>query len=76
MLNEKNAEEIILEYAKNASMPLMCKDDFIDVMCQMQVEGYSVSRIKHEIVYTQVMGRAGDPSYLRDWWMLKLGNLK
>lgn len=76
MLNEKNAEELILEFAKNAHLPLTCKSEFIAVMVAMQCEGYSVSRIKHEIVYTQVMGRAGDPSYLVDWWEMKLGALK
>lgn len=73
MLNEKNAEEIILEYAKRMSMPLLCKGDFLDVMQSMATEGYSVSRIKPTIVYAQVMARAGSPGHMRDWWEMKLG---
>ncbi len=73
MLNEKNVEEIILEYAMRMSMPLTRKEEFIDVMKSMAVEGYSVSRIKPTIVYAQVMARAGSPKYMGDWWEMKLG---
>ncbi len=73
MLNEKNAEEIILEFAKRTTMPLTTKQEFIAVMCNMAVEGYSVSRIKPMVVYAQVMARAGSPEYMRDWWEMKLG---
>ncbi len=73
MLNEKNAEEIILEYAHRMSMPLTCKPEFIDVMSKMSQEGYSVSRIRPTIVYAQVMARAGSPIYMKDWWEMKLG---
>lgn len=73
MLNEKNAEEIILEYALRMSMPLTCKEEFIDVMTSMAEEGYSVTRIKPTIVYAQVMARAGSPAHMRDWWQMKLG---
>lgn len=73
MLNEKNCEEIILKYAYRMSMPLKCKEDFVDVMGAMAVEGYSVSRIKPCVVYAQVMARAGSPEYIKDWWRMKLG---
>ncbi len=73
MLNEKNCEEIILEYVNRMSLTLDCKADFIDCMAKMAVEGYSVSRIKPCVVYAQVMARAGSPKYMRDWWEMKLG---
>ncbi len=73
MLNEKNVEEKILEFAHLHSLPLTCKEEFIKVMCQMAVEGFSVARIKPMIVYAQVMARAGSPEYMRDWWIMKLG---
>ncbi len=76
MLNEKNVEELILEYAKSAGMPLTCKLEYLDIVVQMGCEGYSFSRVKPEIVYAQVMGRAGNPEFLRDWWEMKLGNLR
>ncbi len=73
MLNEKNAEEIIIEFANRKSMSLGSKNDFIDVMAAMCADGYSVSRIKPCIVYAQVMGRTGSPEYMKDWWAMKLG---
>lgn len=73
MLNEKNVEEIILEYATRMSLPLTCKQEFISVVVAMQVEGYSFSRIKPLLVYAQVLARAGSPEYARDWWEMKLG---
>jgi len=74
MLNEKNAEELILEYAHLHTMALTCKDEFCTVMADMAAEGYSVSRIKPTIVYAQVMARAGSPAHMRDWWQMKLGS--
>ncbi len=73
MLNEKNCEEIILEYVHRMSLTLKCKEDFVDVMAKMAVEGYSVSRIKPCVVYAQVMARSGSPEYMKDWWRMKLG---
>ncbi len=73
ILNERNAEEIILEYAHRMSLPLTCKSEFIALMCKMATEGYSVTRIKPCVVYAQVMARAGSPQYMADWWEMKLG---
>ncbi len=74
ILNERNCEEIILEYANRMSLPLTCKEEFIDLMAQMAVEGYSVTRIKPCVAYAQVMARAGSPEYMKDWWRMKLGS--
>ncbi len=73
MLNEKNVEEIILEYASRTNLPLTCKHEFIDCVSAMQQEGYSFARVKPMLVYAQVMARAGSPEYARDWWEMKLG---
>ncbi len=73
MLNEKNVEEIILEYAHRMSMALTCKEEFISVCCAMSVEGYSFARVKVSLVYAQVLARAGSPEYMRDWLLMQLG---
>lgn len=75
MLNEKNVEEFILEYAKRTATVLNCKGDFVDLVADMASEGYSFSRVKLPIVYAQVMCRAGSKEHMRDFVRMQLGNL-
>lgn len=75
MLNEKNVEEIMLEYAKRTGTVLNVKNDFVDMVAEMAYEGYSFSRIKMQVVYAQVMCRAGSKEHMRDLVRMQLGNL-
>ncbi len=75
MLNEKNVEELMLEYAKRTGTVLNTKEDFVDMVAEMAYEGYSFSRVKIPIVYAQVMCRAGSKEHMRDLVRMQLGNL-
>ncbi len=75
MLNEKNVEELMLEYAKRTGTVLNVKNDFVDMVADMVSEGYSFSRVKLPIVYAQVMCRAGSKEHMRDFVRMQLGNL-
>lgn len=75
MLNEKNVEELMLEYAKRTGTVLNSKEDFVNMVAEMAYEGYSFSRIKMPVVYAQVMCRAGSREHMRDFVRMQLGNL-